>query len=147
MDCSLDLVVTTKVESFLDELQRSGCSAGRVTLSSDPTLYKALRKRWSTRSEADSPVIVCPVSEQDIAQIVRSARQVGLDVGIRCGGHSAQRGASTETGVQIHMASSSMQSVRLDTENKMIHVGGGCLWDTVYTALAGSGLVAVGGGV
>ncbi|CAN8099916.1 unnamed protein product [Discula destructiva] len=145
MGSQVDSVGGDKVADFIEALQQAGYSGDVATPSSDAELYTELRERWSSRSEAQSPVIVAPSSERDIALVVRTAYQVGLDVGIRCGGHAAQRGAATETGVQIHLGK--LRGTRLDKANKTIHVEGGCLWDNVFKALAGSGLIAVGGGV
>lgn len=141
----METSVEEKVASFLDHLQLAGYSGDVATPSSDAALYSELRERWSTRSEADSPVILAPADENEVAMVVRAARQVGLDVGVRCGGHSAQKGAATRTGVQIHLGK--LQGTRLDQKSKIIHVQGGCLWDHVYKALDGCGLIAVGGGV
>lgn len=145
MGSQVDTSVNNKVASFLSHLQLAGYSGDAVTPLSNAILYGELRERWSTRSEADSPVIVAPVNEDEVVMVVRTARQVGLDVGIRCGGHAAQKGAATETGVQIHLGR--LQDTRLDEKSKTIHVQGGCLWDHVYKALQGRGLIAVGGGV
>lgn len=134
-----------KVAALLDNLRLAGYSGDAATPSSDAALYSKLRERWSTRSEVDSPIIVAPANENEVELVVRAARQVGLDVSVRSGGHSAQKGAATETGVQIHLGK--LQSIRLDRNAKIIHVQGGCLWDHVYKALEGSGLIAVGGGV
>lgn len=141
----METSIEEKLACFLNHLQLAGYSGDVATPSSDATLYGELRERWSTRSEADSPVIVAPANENEVAMVVRAARQIGLDVGVRCGGHSAQKGAATQTGVQIHLGK--LQGTRLDEKSKIIHVQGGCLWDHVYKALDGCGLIAVGGGV
>lgn len=145
MGSQMDSHLDDKVAAFLDHLHLAGYSGDAVTLSSDISLYEELRERWSSRSEVDSPVIVAPASEDEVALVVRAAREFGLDVSVRCGGHSAQRGAATETGVQMHLGK--LRETRLDQKTKKIHVQGGCLWDHVYKALHGSGLIAVGGGV
>lgn len=145
MGSQIETHVDKKVVSFLGHLQLAGYSGDAVTPSSDAALYCELRERWSTRSEADSPVIVAPTNETEVAIVVRAARQSGLDVGVRCGGHSAQKGAATQSGVQMHLGK--LQDTRLDQDSKIIHVQGGCLWDHVYKALHGRGLIAVGGGV
>lgn len=145
MGSQMEIHIDEKVAGFLHHLQLAGYSGNVATPSSDAKLYYELRERWSTRSEADSPVIVAPADETEVAMVVREARQAGLDVGVRCGGHSAQKGAATQTGVQIHLGK--LQETRLDQKTKIIHVQGGCLWDHVYKALNGCGLIAVGGGV
>lgn len=145
MGSQIDSHIDDKVASFLDHLSLAGYSGDAVTPSSNDSRYAELRERWSTRSEVDSPIIVAPANEAEVVLVIRAARQSGLDVGVRCGGHSAQKGAATETGVQIHLGR--LQEVRLDKESKTIRVQGGCLWDHVYKSLHGSGLIAVGGGV
>ncbi|PSR84416.1 hypothetical protein BD289DRAFT_500023 [Coniella lustricola] len=136
------------VETLLAHLGQSSYAGTVATPASDPALHSRLCSRWDTFSTTSPPLAASPSTEADVALLVRAARATGLDVSVRCGGHSTQRGAATATGLAIHLGQ--LQATALDKRRRLMHVDGGCLWDDVYRALdadGGSGLLAVGGGV
>lgn len=138
----------SQITSFLAHLQQSSYTGTVATPTSDPALHTKLSSRWDAYSTVPSPLTASPSSESDVALLVHAARASNIDISVRCGGHSTQSGAATTTGLAIHLGQ--LQSTSLDKSRKIIHVGGGCLWDHVYKALdadGGSGLIAVGGGV
>lgn len=68
-----------------------------------------------------------------------------LRIAIKCGGHHASGANSVEDGLVIDL--SELRSVALNNDRSEVTVGGGCLWEGVYTFLRNEGLACIGGGV
>ncbi|MDQ1599828.1 MAG: hypothetical protein QOD68_1302, partial [Actinomycetota bacterium] len=75
----MDDVLRTNLESRLD---------GSVLLPGDPT-YDETRTIWNAIVDRRPRVIVRCASVGDVVTAVRTAREHDLEIGIRCGGHSA----------------------------------------------------------
>jgi FAD/FMN-containing dehydrogenase len=91
---------------------------------------------------AKSPALVLqPTSASDVAAAVGFARDHGLLLGIRGGGHNIAGTAIAERGLTLDM--SRMSDVVVDATARLAHVGPGCLLKDVDRATQAHGLATV----
>ncbi|KAH8654337.1 hypothetical protein BGZ61DRAFT_500573 [Ilyonectria robusta] len=126
-----------------EELSKAGFS-GRVIDSSSAD-FAAASHRFSAISEARAQYIAFPRTSEDVSIAIVYATRVKLRVAIKCGGHHASGANSVEDGLVIDL--SELRSVALNNDRSEVTVGGGCLWEGVYTFLRNEGLACIGGGV
>jgi FAD/FMN-containing dehydrogenase len=88
-------------------------------------------------------VIIRPVDANDVARIVNLARESGLDLAVRSGGHSIVGHSVTEGGIVIDLAN--MKGLEIDPESRTAWAETGLNAGEVTTAAAAHGL-AVGFG-
>jgi FAD/FMN-containing dehydrogenase len=79
----------------------------------------------------------------DVVDAVNFARQQGLAMAIRGGGHSLAGLSTIDGGMLLDL--SAMRSVQVDAERKLAHVQGGALWGDVDRETQAFGLAAPGG--
>ena len=79
----------------------------------------------------------------DVVDAVNFARQQGLAMAIRGGGHSLAGLSTIDGGMLLDL--SPMRSVQVDAERKLAHVQGGALWGDVDRETQAFGLAAPGG--
>ncbi|KAH7137504.1 hypothetical protein B0J13DRAFT_640030 [Dactylonectria estremocensis] len=125
------------------ELTKAGFS-GRI-LDSSSAEFAAASHRFSAISEARARYIVFPRTSEDVSIAIIYANSVKLRIAIKCGGHHASGSNSVEGGLVIDL--SQLRAVALNEDRTEVAVGGGCLWEGVYTFLRAEGLACVGGGV
>ena len=87
--------------------------------------------------------IVSCASTDDVVAAVLGARQAGLPIAIRGGGHSVA-GHSMPDGALV-VSLDRMRGVDVDPEARLAHAGGGALWDDVDAAAFAHGLAVPGG--
>lgn len=113
---------------------------GTVVLPDAPE-YDALRRSEMARFDSVRPAaVVRCTSPEDVAETIAFARSRGLDVAVRCGGHSVAGRSSTE-GIVIDVTPMSSLSV----EGGVATVGAGTRLGTVYDALDDRGLTIPAG--
>jgi FAD/FMN-containing dehydrogenase len=79
----------------------------------------------------------------DVIDAVRFARERGLSVAVRGGGHSIAGLSTIDGGMLIDLAA--MNGVQVDPVRRLAHVQGGALWADVDRETQAFGLVAPGG--
>ena len=79
----------------------------------------------------------------DVMATIRSAREAGLEIAVKGGGHSVPGFGTVDDGVIIDM--SEMRNVDVDPEQRRARVGGGALWGDVDHATHAFGLATPGG--
>jgi FAD/FMN-containing dehydrogenase len=79
----------------------------------------------------------------DVVEAVELARDRGLTVAVRGGGHSIAGLSTTDGGMLIDLAP--MRGVQVDAERRLARVQGGALWRDVDRETQAFGLVAPGG--
>ena len=84
-------------------------------------------------------------SAVDAARAIRFAREVGLEISVRGGGHNVAGRACTEGGLMIDLAE--MRAVEVDPERRTARAQGGANWSELNTATGEHGLAVTGGAV
>src|SRR5690349_12454109 len=87
--------------------------------------YDDARTVWNALVDRRPAMIVRCASVADVVTAVRTARDLDLEIGIRCGGHSALGFAVPDAGVMIDL--SPMGGVRVDPARQRAWVQGGAL--------------------
>ena len=108
--------------------------------------YDDALKRWAANAVRKASVVAFVKDEKDVALAIKYARDTGLPIAIRGGGHSAAGASSIENGLVIDL-SRYLNGVTIDAEKKLAHVGGGAIWETVDKAAIEHGLASVAGTV
>jgi FAD/FMN-containing dehydrogenase len=124
----------------LDEL-REAVRAPIVT-SDDPD-YDALRAVHNGMFDRRPRVIVRAEQVADVVSTVAYARDAGLDLSIRGGGHSAPGFGTNEGGVVIDL--SLMRHVHVEPASRVARTGGGATWGDFNYATHAYGLATTGG--
>ncbi|HEY7146416.1 MAG TPA: FAD-binding oxidoreductase [Streptosporangiaceae bacterium] len=97
---------------------------------------------WNAMAASEPPALVVqPVSAPDVAAAVGFAREHGLRVSIKGGGHNIAGTAITPGGLVIDMAR--MRAVTVDPGARLVRAGAGCLLRDVDRATARHGLATV----
>jgi hypothetical protein len=103
----------------------------------------AVREVFNAMHIGQPDVVASCSNAAEVAQAVKSARERGLPVAVRGGGHSIAGLSAIDGGMLIDLAP--MNGVRVDADNRRAYVGGGALWSDVDNATQAHGLVAPGG--
>ncbi|EUC63244.1 FAD-binding oxidoreductase, putative [Rhizoctonia solani AG-3 Rhs1AP] len=134
--------------SALELLRKALSSNASVNLPGDP---EYTNKRWARNAEKTAAVVTCPVTAEDVAQIIEFSQgnapydaQPKLDLAVKGGGHTPSGASSSEGGIVIDL-NPKMHSVRVDPEAKLAYVQGGALWGDVDEATFPHGLASVSG--
>ncbi|KAL1706737.1 hypothetical protein EV121DRAFT_289123 [Schizophyllum commune] len=118
---------------------------GDIILRDHPDYPDAIR-RWARSAERQAAIVAYIKDSRDVAIALVYARQHGLPIAIKGGGHSSAGASSVEDGLVID-CSRYLNYCRVDAEKKIARVGGGATWETVDTAAYKHGLSMVGGTV
>lgn len=96
---------------------------------------------WNGMVEASPAMVVQPSTTEDVVSAVRFARDRGLLLGVRGGGHNIAGTSIAEGGLNLDM--SRMCEVTVDPDRGLAHVGPGCRLGDVDRATQGHGLATV----
>ncbi|TFY66021.1 hypothetical protein EVG20_g5059 [Dentipellis fragilis] len=105
--------------------------------------YTADISHWANSSSQNSVCSVEPGTVQDVSAILQILGTSRTPFGVKGGGHSANTGFSSTTGVEISMTRFS--EVVYDESDQTVDIGSGLIWDDVYAALEPQGVIVVGG--
>jgi FAD/FMN-containing dehydrogenase len=122
----------------LDELDAQ--VNGRLLLAGDEGWEEAVLV-WNGMVAKLPALVVQPTSARDVATAVGFARDHGLSLSIKGGGHNIAGTSIAEGGLTVDMAR--MRDVTVDPEAKLAHVGPGCLLKDVDRATQEHGLATV----
>jgi len=117
---------------------------GSVLLSGDPG-YDEARTVWNAIIDRRPRVIIRCASVNDVVSAVRMANERGLEIGIRCGGHSGAGHAVPDNGLMIDLTP--IQGVRVDPGQRTAVVQGGALLGALDRATQQYGLAVTAGNV
>src|SRR5918995_1021478 len=129
-------------------------SRGRMTMTKSITTgilrpgepgYDAARTVWNAMVDRRPALIVRCRETQDVVDAVALARREGLEIGIRCGGHSVVGHAVPEGGLMIDLTP--MGGVRVGPERRRAWVQGGALLGALDVASQAYGLAVTAGNV
>jgi FAD/FMN-containing dehydrogenase len=116
--------------------------AGRVLGPGDPG-YDAARRVFLTSVDRRPAAIVQPADADEVACVVTLARETGLDLAVRGGGHSQAGHGTSDGGIVLDLAG--LSSLEIDAGGRVARAAGGLTSGGVTTAAAPHGL-AVGFG-
>ncbi|CAE7051915.1 unnamed protein product [Rhizoctonia solani] len=134
--------------SALELLRKALSPNASINLPSDPDYTN---KRWARNAERTAAIVTCPVTPEDVAQIIAFSQgktpydaQPKLDLAVKGGGHTPSGASSSEGGLVIDL-NPKMHGVRVDPMAKLAYVQGGALWGDVDEATFPHGLASVSG--
>jgi FAD/FMN-containing dehydrogenase len=109
----------------------------------DDAGYEDARKVYNAMIDRRPGVVVRPANVEDVVAAVNFARESGLDLAVRGGGHSVPGFGTVDEGVVIDL--SRMRGVRVDPENQRARAEGGATWGDFNAATHEFGLATTGG--
>ncbi|KAF9559964.1 FAD-binding domain-containing protein [Agrocybe pediades] len=115
-------------------------------LTPDSAGYKQAIARWAANAERDASIVAFVKDGEDIVKCLKFAKEHGMPIAVRCGGHSAGGASSVDGGLVIDL-SRYLNTATVDPVKKLAYIGGGALWETVDKAAIKHGLATVGGTV
>ncbi len=115
---------------------------GPVVMPGDPT-YDEVRQVWNGMIDRRPPIIVRCTGNADVIAAVNFARENGLPVSVRGGGHSAAGSAVHDDALMIDL--SLMNGVHVDPKTRRARAQGGAKWGDFDRETQVFGLATTGG--
>jgi FAD/FMN-containing dehydrogenase len=107
--------------------------------------YDSHREVWNAMVDRRPALIARCTSAADVAAAIRHARESGLEIGVKCGGHSVLGLSVPHGGLMIDVTP--MDHVRVDPDAMRAVVGGGALLRSLDRAAQAHGLATTAGNV
>jgi FAD/FMN-containing dehydrogenase len=105
--------------------------------------YDEVRQIWNGMFDKKPALIARCTSAEDVSAAVSFARDQGMVLAVRGGGHNGSGSGSCEEGMLIDL--SLMKSVSVDPSARRAWVGGGATWGDFDRAAQAHGLATTGG--
>jgi FAD/FMN-containing dehydrogenase len=115
---------------------------GRI-IQPDDGEYDQARRVWNGMIDRYPALIVRPTSSTDVIAAIVFAREFGLTLSVRGGGHNVAGHATNDGGIVIDM--SSMKRISVDPVNRIARAEGGVTWGELDAATQVYGLATPGG--
>jgi FAD/FMN-containing dehydrogenase len=131
--------------SFTDHLDRFRGRFRGTLLRPGEEGYDLARMVWNGAIDRRPALIARCAGADDVAGIVRFARDHRLEVTVRGGGHGVTGAAVADGGVLIDL--SLLKSVDVDPVARVVRASGGMTWGEVDLATQRYGLATVGGSI
>ena len=112
-------------------------------ITADDPGYDDARAVWNAMSDKRPLAIVRAEQVADVVGAVNFAREGGLELSVRGGGHSAPGFGTNDAGVVIDL--SLMRHVHIDPQARTARAGGGATWGDFNYATHAFGLATTGG--
>ncbi|HTU30049.1 MAG TPA: FAD-binding oxidoreductase [Solirubrobacteraceae bacterium] len=112
--------------------------AGTITTPDDPG-YDEQRAVWNLMHDRRPALLVRPRSADDVATALAHARDNGLRIAVRGGGHSLPGHSTVDDGMVIDLRE--LSTVAVDPATRTVRVGGGAALGDVDAAAQAHGLV------
>jgi FAD/FMN-containing dehydrogenase len=127
-----------KVEEFRKSLRGSILQAGDDG-------YDGVRRIWNGMIDRRPAAIARCTGSADVMAAVRFAREQGLPIAVRCGGHNVAGNSICDDGLVIDLTP--MRGVRVDPSRSVVRVGGGALLGDIDHEVQAFGLALPVGAV
>ena len=105
--------------------------------------YDEARRVWNSMIDKRPALIVRAAGVADVIQAVEFARESGLVLAVRGGGHNVSGNAVCDGGLTLDL--SLMRSVRVDPKRQSLRAEGGTLWRDLDHEAEAFGLATTGG--
>jgi len=127
--------MTTLAATTIDELKRH--IGGQVILPHD-SAYEAARRIWNAMIDKHPALIVRCASTSDVLRSVNFARDNGLPLAVRGGGHNIAGNAMCDDGLVIDL--SQMKTAKVDPGSRRVTIEGGATLADLDAATQAHGL-------
>ncbi|WP_460956300.1 FAD-binding oxidoreductase [Parasphingorhabdus pacifica] len=107
--------------------------------------FEAARRVFNSAIETEPAVLARCANSAEISTALSFARENGLDIAVRSGGHSVAGASLVQDGLVIDLRA--MNEVSVDPSARTMTVGGGAVWADVDRATQPHGLATTGGRV
>ena len=126
------------------DFTRLGDLCGGAVLVAGDDGYDAARSTWNRSVTLAPAAVAYPADAQEVAALVRCAREMGLRIAVQSTGHHA---GAVDSDLQdaILLRTSALRGVTVDARKRLVRVGAGALWQDVADATAPHGLAALHG--
>jgi FAD/FMN-containing dehydrogenase len=145
--CIKEVNVATTVEKpgLYSSLPWSALDAaiGGDLLLPDNPRYEEARRVWNGMIDRRPAAIARARTTADVVAAVNFAREHGLEIAVRGGGHNAAGLAVVDDGLVIDLTE--MNQVQVDPERRTARAGGGATWRDFDAATQAHGLATTGG--
>ena len=115
---------------------------GELTAPEDPR-YDEARKVYNGMIDRRPALIATCTDSDDVAAVVAFARDHGVLLAVRGGGHNGGGLGTCDDGIVLDL--SGLKGIEVDPEARTARVGGGCLWGEVDAATNEHGLAVPSG--
>ena len=105
--------------------------------------YEEARRVYNAMIDRRPRAVVRCVDVTDVRATVAAAREAGLDLAVRGGGHSVPGFGTGDEALVIDL--SAMTGIRVDPQRRTARAEGGCTWGDFDHATHGFGLATTGG--
>ncbi|HET6793959.1 MAG TPA: FAD-binding oxidoreductase [Acidimicrobiales bacterium] len=105
--------------------------------------YDDARAIWNGAIDRRPAAFARCSTAADVADALRFARQAGLEVSVRGGGHNFSGAALVDGGLTIDLTA--MRSIEVDPDARLVRCGGGTTWGEYDAATQAHGLASPGG--
>lgn len=119
-----------------------GAFQGRLVTPADDA-YDQARRVWNGTIDKSPAVVASCTSVDDILAAIEFARDAGLVVAVRSGGHSFAGFSTCDAGILIDL--SPMQAVQVDPDARVARCQAGATWAAFDAATHTHGLATTGG--
>jgi FAD/FMN-containing dehydrogenase len=113
--------------------------AGSVFGPGDPG-YDEARRVFLSRVDRRPAVIARPADADEVAYVVAAARETGLELAVRGGGHSSAGHGTSEGGIVLDLGG--LRKLEIDAGRRIAHAAGGLTSGEVTNGTAPYGLAA-----
>ena len=115
---------------------------GQIVRPDDPE-YDTARQVWNAMIDRRPALVVRPIGSQDVAAAIVFAREEGLEIAVKGGGHSVSGHGTADDGLMIDLGR--MRGVRVDAATSRVWVQGGALLVDVDREASAHGLAVPAG--
>jgi FAD/FMN-containing dehydrogenase len=133
---------TAAVAADTARAELAGGFAGEL-IGPDDASYDEARALFNAMIDKRPAVIARCASADDVAAVIRFARDHDLPLAIKAGGHNGGGFGSVDDGVVADL--SPLKSITVDPATGRVRVGGGCVWGEVDAATQPHGLAVPAG--